>query len=820
MTLRSLLYCLLICLTAPGAALAETAPFDLAGPTLKVKVTHAGVTLPIGQVPNLSPGDQISIAADLPAAQSVHYLLVAAFLQGATNPPPESWFYKAETWTRKGQGGLRITVPKDAQQVVVFLAPQTGGDFGTLMGAVRGRPGAFVRASQDLNQASLDRGRLDAFVAAVRKQDPTADPDRLKTVSPLLARSLTIKLNTDCFQKMADLQASCLMAGQDSLVLNDGHSTSIVEALTSGNVQDLALQLSATPQAGYGFNSPYIGAVSDIARILDSFHTAQYQYIPALTTVRDDRMKLVLNTPPSFHNPLSVLVTALPAIEPAQSPPLQPVDPKTAYCAESKDLVLPVDGAPLAYSTGYAHDMVLQVKTRDGKLVELPVKADAEKGGFIIDTKDFNPSQFDDEVEGNLKGAWGFEPFDGPAFHLQTSRSQPWRLTADDEQALVVGRDDVVHLEGRNAACVDGVALQQPSGDPQAIEWKAVEPHKLAVTLPLANAQAGPLTLMIKRHGASEPDTISLKSFTQAGHLDSFTLHTGDPTGVLKGNRLDEVANLSLGGVDFKPGALATIGGGDELSMTPTNPDNLGRFKPGQSATALVTLKDGRTVKLRTVVAPLRPSVTLIAKNAQAAAPASRIAIELADADELPQDALLTFSIHAQRPATFSRRASVEVATTDGAASTTLTIGSGLTLEDNQVAVATLDTAKAFGASGYGAIQFRIVDGGFTGDWMPLATLVRLPVLQGLKCGESRARTCELSGSNLFLIDSLSNEAAFEHPIKVPEGFPGSSLQIPRPANGRLYLKLHDAPKVVNQVKLTFGEKPGTLAANTRRPGD
>ncbi len=32
----------------------------------------------------------------------------------------------------------------------MFLAPETGGDFKTLKSAVRGRPGAFVRASQDL----------------------------------------------------------------------------------------------------------------------------------------------------------------------------------------------------------------------------------------------------------------------------------------------------------------------------------------------------------------------------------------------------------------------------------------------------------------------------------------------------------------------------------------------------------------------------------------------------------------------------------------------------------------------------------------------
>jgi hypothetical protein len=155
-------------LVVPGLAIADPAQFDLSGPKLQVKVIHAGKTLPISEVPNLSVGDQVSIKADLPQGQSVHYLLVAAFLRGATNPPPEDWFFSSETWNSKGSGGLKITVPKDAQQVLIFLAPETGGDFKTLVGAVRGRPGAFVRASQDLNQATLDRSRLKVYLEASR----------------------------------------------------------------------------------------------------------------------------------------------------------------------------------------------------------------------------------------------------------------------------------------------------------------------------------------------------------------------------------------------------------------------------------------------------------------------------------------------------------------------------------------------------------------------------------------------------------------------------------------------------------------------------
>src|SRR5580704_7492336 len=180
--------CLSVLLAVSIARLASAvpAPFDLAGPTLEVRVTRAGNTLPISQVPNLAPGDRVWIKADLPEGQSVHYLMVAAFLRGSTDRPPENWFFRQETWNHKVEdAGMTITVPDGAQQVVLFLAPETGGDFRTLVNAVQGRPGSFVRASQDLNQAMLDRSRLDAYLAGIRTLN-AQDPSKLKDAIPLL----------------------------------------------------------------------------------------------------------------------------------------------------------------------------------------------------------------------------------------------------------------------------------------------------------------------------------------------------------------------------------------------------------------------------------------------------------------------------------------------------------------------------------------------------------------------------------------------------------------------------------------------------------
>ncbi len=113
----------------------------------------------------------------------------------------------------------------------------------------------------------------------------------------------------------------------------------------------------------------------------------------------------------------------------------------------------------------------------------------------------------------------------------------------------------------------------------------------------------------------------------------------------------------------------------------------------------------------------------------------------------------------------------------------------------------TLDTAKAFNGSAFGPLKFRILSDGAAGAWIPLATLVRLPEIHDLRCqGEGR---CELSGSNLFLIASIAGEASFAGGVDVPEGFPGSTLAVPHPRGGRLYLKLRDDPSVIDVASLS-----------------
>jgi hypothetical protein len=415
-----------------------------------------------------------------------------------------------------------------------------------------------------------------------------------------------------------------------------------------------------------------------------------------------------------------------------------------------------------------------------------------------------------DTMRASLHGYWGFDKYEGPSFQLVDAREQTWKLAAGDEAALIVGRTDTVHLRAGSVGCIEDIALKDAAGKELKVVWKSAKPDEVEIELPLQEATPGEMTLLVRQYGANQPQSLPLRTFSEAGHLERFALHAGDSQGVLRGNRLDEVDNLVLKGVEFVPGALSTIEGRDELSMLARPANAASVLSQGETAKARVTFKDGRAFDVRVSVDVPRPSAILIGKNAQLAPSGSNGTIRLSNQDELPQDAQLTFSLRAQTPPSFTRDEKIEVATTDGSWSTLLAVGSGgMTLQNSKVAVATLDPAKAFGSSAFGPLRFRMVSNGVAGDWGPLATLVRLPVLKSLECPAPSAEVaCKLSGVNLFLLDSVSGDPQFTQPIQVPDGFPGSALPVPRPTEGQLYVKLRDDPSVISVAVLDVRPPP------------
>ncbi|HKT47066.1 MAG TPA: hypothetical protein VJP87_06025 [Candidatus Acidoferrales bacterium] len=784
----------------PTAAWAASPSFDLTGPRIEMTVDRGGKKLPIAEVAGLQAGDRLWIHPVFPSDQAVHFLLIVAFLQGTTNPPPEQWFTRVETWTKQAQQeGAVVTVPQGAQQALMFLAPETGGDFSTLRSTVRGRPGVFVRATRDLEQASLDRTRLDKYLEEIRETSES-DPAELKKRSTLLAQTLHIKVDEECFRKPTDQQTSCLTQNSDQLVIDDAHSESVVAMLTSGPSSDLITALGSSPVARGGYYSPYFGAVVDAARLLNNLHTASYQYLPALSLAENDRLNLKLNTPPSFHNPKSVLVVGLPPIGTAPLPPLRLIDAKEAFCLQKSPLVVPVEGAPLVFSTAIGHGFVLHITGKSGDPLDLPAAADAARGGFLIDTQSL-PSNLSSKLTGTLRGHWGFAAFDGPSFGLRVAHSERWTITPADANALTIGHDAVLHLQSDDAACVEKVEIEDARGKELKTTWKLADPDRLEVSLSLKDETAGEMKMKIAQFGLNKPDLVSLRSYAEAAHLEGFTLSMGDSEGVLSGSGLNEVSSLELKGIHFEPVRDAPAAA-REMKFIAKETAQAASLQANETLSAHATLKDGRTIELQASVKPPRPKVSLVSKSVQAASGAAQV--RFTGSDELPQNARLSFFLKAETPAHFSHSEKIEVETADGAFRAELSVADGTLIpQDTKSVLAILDPLKAFGPGAFGQLRFRAVEpDGAKGDWEPLATLVRVPSLKEVRCPESADKKCTLSGGNLFLLDSVSSDAQFKDSVAVPEGYVNDSLSVPRPVGTLLYLKLRDDPATVGTVAL------------------
>jgi hypothetical protein len=796
--MRPCLLILLLCCTASTGLYADGPAFDLSGPKVDVHVKRGDVTLPVSETPNLMPGDRLWIHPDLPDSQSTRFVLVVAFLRGATNPPPPEWFTRVETWSREARDeGVFVTVPGEAQQALIFLVPETSGDFNTLKKAVHDEPGTFVRAAQDLQAASWDRMRVEAYLAQVKVTSQT-DLRSLKERAELAARSLGIKINQNCFDKPIDQQAPCLSQNPEGLVLDDANAQSLVAQLTTGSTVDLMNAISSSSMAGGGVYSPYVGAIVDTARILSSLHTPHFRYIPALALPTADTLNLRLNMPPSFRSPKSVVVVALPPLGPAGPEPLHPVVPADDFCAQKPGLVLPAEGAPMVFASQLAHDLTLHIEapvSSNKHPVDLPVMADPSKGGLVL--RQPAPALPAGELIGVIRGKWGFDDWTGPQFHLLSSQLGGWTLAAADQSALVVGREDTLHFEGQDTLCIEKVEEQAGAGKPLKLEWNSPRPEALSVIVPMKDAEPGPVTVSIYQYGNEKPEAVAMTAFADAASLDRLTLSAGDPVAMLKGTRLDEVAKAELDGIALTPSTLSRVEDHDQLLMRATV--STGHLDPEKRYFARVELKDGRLLRAPVTVEPPRPQAALLSKGVQLDPSATPSPVQLGSADDLPLDGRLVFFLKSTMPAKFSRNEKVELAAADGSFDTELSLADGsLMLEDAKTAMGSVEPLMRFGASAFGPVRVRVLSAnGATGDWLPLGTLVRLPGFKELRCPRALAKPCTLVGTNLFLADSIAATPEFDNPTDVPQDFTGMQLTVPHPASGMLYLKLRDDPATV-----------------------
>ncbi len=793
-----------------GASAQAGGRFDLAGPSIDVHVQRGSRTLPIAMVPNLLPGDRLLIHADLPPTQSVKLLMVVAFLRGSTNPPPNDWFTRVETWDKKTRAeGITVTVPDEAQQALIFLAPDTNGGFATLKSAVVGRPGLFVRAAQDLNEASFEQARIERYLQAIRRV-PAGSPAELLDHSHKLAATLNLKPNEECFKRPADLQLACLQQTGTQVLLDDGHGQTLASMITTGDSANLIGAVAGTPMAnagGVAAYSAYVGTVIDLVRLMSGLHTAHFQYIPAIAFPNDEALNLRLNTPPSFNNPKSVIVVALPAVHASVPPPLRLQDPNHVSCLLQPSMVLPLEGAPLVFATSFAHDLVLHLNngTIDGR-TDLPMVPDAYDGGLVLSSSTSsrkplptaapeardattstlsapqapkepdaaaeptatpvltsNDTTGDVLITGTLRGYWGFDSFEGVTVPLQRRIGTGWKAVMHGD--LIAGRANDLLLRADGTACTSRIELDTAADHVKPLTWQpAPDTHTPAVArpleikLPLESAAPGSLGLRVHQFGTETVDKVAIKAYSDRTRLQALHMHAGDNLAILTGTGLAEIRSVKLGDIEYRP---ATEQAGDkELRLLAVAAKDDKTRTAGSTGTAEAMLADGRVVAVPYVVEAARPSVQLLSATAHLQ-PGAGMPMSLGGKNELPLDARINIALRSTSPARFPRGEKIEIALADGSLHTALSTSDGsLVLQDAHTALAFFLPAKSFGASAFGPLQLRAVaEDGTTGDWLPLGTLVRTPSITSITCSRATPRSAAIAKPDAAKSDETSAAA-------------------------------------------------------------
>src|SRR6202166_3257992 len=95
----------------------------------------------------------------------------------------------------------------------------------------------------------------------------------------------------------------------------------------------------------------------------------------------------------------------------------------------------------------------------------------------------------------------------------------------------------------------------------------SLRPDTLEVGVGLKDETPGTVTMSVNQFGLAKTDEVALHTYSEAAHLERFTINSGDQQGVLRGTRLDEVDSVELKGVKFSPSKLSRPNEKDELRL-------------------------------------------------------------------------------------------------------------------------------------------------------------------------------------------------------------------------------------------------------------
>ena len=137
----------------------------------------------------------------------------------------------------------------------------------------------------------------------------------------------------------------------------------------------------------------------------------------------------------------------------------------------------------MVFASSLAHDLNLHIELPAARLT-FPCSPTPPKAALVLKNPlpDLPPARSPARSAANGDSM----NWDGPRFHLVSAGPEKWDVAADDQSALIVGREDKLHIQGDSTLCVSAIDL---SGN--TLTWESPKPDTLVVSVPMTPCPAG-----------------------------------------------------------------------------------------------------------------------------------------------------------------------------------------------------------------------------------------------------------------------------------------------------------------------------------------
>ncbi len=746
-----------------GAPTGAAASFSLSAGTVEVKVQRGkdpSRVLPAYRVPSLKDGDTLLIkptfAAPRPDLKWV--MAYAPVPKNAFDKPAVKCFAVSdnELWTKF----TAVPVSGDRRPIILFLPYDPGWR--------TGRDTVRKAAEKDLRE-QWTRFRDLASALAAAQQAPTMFHAAVNALKNASRTQPVAGTNAEGFRKAAQLLGLPEPPATGSIADWRNWASSTSNRLKGKDGAKPGLLSSASSLLLPAAATVYAGAVVAVASVVSGLVSAKvtYEYTPAMALpsgAADDDASLELwvdKLPQLEGNAARTALVCSPANEAAVAG--LAFEGSEPLCVGLENFTVPLKPAVLQAAACYG-SIQWFLDIADGPK-GLAATVDPAAGGFVIDADAIRAALGDKKVlRGTIRGKWGFDEVVSKPFPFFLANHRGWTVDLADRQRLVAGTPQVTLV-----AKADGpvqVKKASSKGDgPNPCRWECMQsgPAAATLTLDLSGTKPGETWVQIALDGVGTPDTLKLQAYEPAPVFADVELHAGDRYARIRGDRLQLVKSVTIGGVEFAGPVLEE----DPPQLYVQRPEPVSDEWGGKTLPLVVALTDGRSLQPPAIVVrPARPRVEVEQ-------------VEIPKADGLPvstgatpatlPNAMVSLQMRAVYPYAFGTGLTLELIPDEvpPPPQPTLRIGAanGLAVAAETLS-ATFKVTDVLGKRPAGRILMRLADTrAGTGDWQPLLHALALPVIE--RVAVLPQGRCRLFGTSLESILSLA--VAEAGPFAAPE---------------------------------------------------